>query len=395
MHATTANGSTRSGAAASAAMFLPDKLRPFVLSAPSSEHDSQMSGKPKKTPREKDLTSRYFSGKLAEDLDDDRVAQNQFFTSRNAGAEQNKIMKTSLMRAADIAFSGDLDALPLGEVIQVHSLFCDVLCEGQTYLCVVRKTMNKVSETALVVGDRVRFRVTGILHETGRPEAVLEKVLPRDTVLTRADSFKGQIQHPIVANARQMLIVVSVAQPSVKWGLIDRMIIAAEGGGLKPTVCLNKIDLVDSDKTAKKEMPFAEEALAHYQSLGILSFKASILSGAGLDELRNLLRGQTTVLAGHSGVGKSSLVMAVQPQIDIRVGAISGYTGKGRHTTTSARRYPCDFGGAVVDTPGVKLFGLWSVTPENLDQFFPDVADGTAPTWRKDSYTRIRESLGY
>jgi ribosome biogenesis GTPase len=316
-----------------------------------------MSGKPKKTPREKDLTSRYFSGQLSEDVDNDRVAKNQFFTSRNAGAEQNKIMKTSAMRAADLAFSGDLDALPLGEVIQVHSLFCDVLHDGVTYLCVIRKTMNKIADTAVVVGDRVHFRTTGILHDTGKPEAVLEKVLPRDTVLTRADSFKGQIQHPIVANAKQMLIVVSLAEPTVKWGLIDRMIIAAEGGGLKPIICLNKIDLLATDKTAQKEMPFAAEALAHYQSLGVASFQASIHTGAGLDDLRNILRGQTTVLAGHSGVGKSSLVMAVQPQIDIRVGAISGYTGKGRHTTTSARRYPCDFGGAVIDTPGVKLFG--------------------------------------
>ncbi len=352
-----------------------------------------MPGKPKKTPREKDLTSRYFTGQLDEDLDSDRVAQHQHFTSRNASAEQNKILKTSAMRAADAAFTGDLDALPLGEVTQVHSLFCDVLHDGVTYLCVVRKTMNKVSPTALVVGDRVRFRVTGILHDTGKPEAVLEKVLPRDTVLTRADSFKGQIQHPIVANAQQMLIVVSLAQPTVKWGLIDRMIIAAEGGGLKPTVCLNKIDLVDTDKTAQKEMPFAIEALAHYQSLGIASFHASIQSGAGLEDMRHLLRDRTTVLAGHSGVGKSSLVMALQPQIDIRVGAISGYTGKGRHTTTSARRYVLDFGGAVVDTPGVKLFGLWGIRRENLGDFFPDIAAGTAPEWRKDSHQRIGDSL--
>jgi ribosome biogenesis GTPase len=353
-----------------------------------------MSGKPKKTPREKDLTSRYFSGKLDEDLDDDRVPQNQFFTDRNAAAEQNKILKTSQMRAADDEFTGDLDALPLGEVIQVHSLFCDVLHGGVVYLCVVRKTMNKVSDTALVVGDRVRFRVTGILHDSGKTEAVLEKVLPRDTVLTRADSFKGQIQHPIVANAEQMLIVVSLAQPTVKWGLIDRMIIAAEGGRVKPTICLNKVDLVDDDKTAAKEMPFALEALAHYAALGLPSFHASSKTGNGLDAMRETLRDKTTVLAGHSGVGKSSLVMALQPQIDIRVGAISGYTGKGRHTTTSARRYVLDFGGAVIDTPGVKLFGLWGVRPDNLAEFFPDIKAGTAPSWRVESHERIRNSLG-
>ena len=299
------------------------------------------------------------------------------------------------MHAAEEEASGiDVATLPAGEVIQVHSLFCDVMhTDGVTYLCVARKTLSKISDTAMVVGDRVRFRATGIIHDTGRPEAVIEQVLPRDTVLTRADSFKGQTQHPIVANAQQMLIVVSLARPTIKWGLIDRMIIAAEGGRLKPTICLNKLDLLDSDATARKEFPFADAALAHYQSLGVSSFRASVDGNLGLDELRDLLRDQSTVLAGHSGVGKSSLIRAIQPHLDLRIGEISNYTGKGRHTTTSARRYPLDFGGAVIDTPGVKLFGLWNVTRENLDEFFPDVVATTAPEWRRDSYTRIKESL--
>jgi ribosome biogenesis GTPase len=352
-----------------------------------------MAGKPKKTPREKDLTSRYFSGSLDEDLDTDRVEQKQRFTDRNADAEQNKIMRTSLMRAANEAFSGDLDSLPLGEVIQVHSLFSHVLHEGVDYLCVVRKTLGKISDTAMVVGDRVRFRATGITHDTGKPEAVIEKILPRESILTRADSFKAQTQHPIVANAQQMLIIASIVQPSVKWGLVDRMIIAAESGKLKPILCLNKVDLVETDKSAPAELAFANEALAHYASLGIPSFHASVTGNVGLDTLRDILRDRVTVLAGHSGVGKSSLIRAIQPSLDIRIGEISGYTGKGRHTTTSARRYPLDFGGAVVDTPGVKMFGLWGVTAENLEEFFPDVAAKTAPDWRKESFQRILDSI--
>src|SRR5207253_4245532 len=135
------------------------------------------------------------------------------------------------------------------------------------------------------------------------------------------------------------------------------------------------------------------DALAHYTSLAVQTLQTSVEQQRGLTDLRESLTDRTTVLAGHSGVGKSSLIRAIQPQLDIRIGEISRYTAKGRHTTTSARRYPLDFGGAVVDTPGVKLFGLWNVTRENLPEYFPDVAANTAPDWRRKSYQRIVESL--
>jgi len=99
------------------------------------------------------------------------------------------------------------------------------------------------------------------------------------------------------------------------------------------------------------------------------------------------------VLAGQSGVGKSSLINAIEPNLDLRTGAISGYTGKGRHTTTSAKRYRLSDGGYVIDTPGVKLFGLWGVTRDNLSAYFPDVVNGKAPPWRVESYERIENSL--
>lgn len=361
-------------------------------------------GRPRKAPREKDLTSRFLSG----GMDEDRVEGQQRFSSRNKNAQQDKMLKTFLMRAEQEA-AGDVEALPVGEVIQVFSLFCEVSHGGRTYLCVVRKTLSKVSDTSIVVGDQVRFRViemlggttaadgshTATAGQTREPEAVIEQVLPRQTVLTRSDSFKGVEQHPIVANAQQMLIVVSLRHPTVKWGLVDRMIVAARGGGLRPVVCLNKVDLALSpDGSAEAEdLAFAREVLRNYASLGIDSFEASAERGVGLDKLRALLCNRTTVLAGHSGVGKSSLVRAIQPKLDLRVGEISRYTDKGRHTTTSARRYALDFGGTVVDTPGVKHFGLWGVTRENLSEHFPDVAAGAAPEWRRQSYERILESL--
>jgi ribosome biogenesis GTPase len=347
-----------------------------------------MAKRRRKGPREKDLTSRYFGG----DFDPDRVDASERFSDRSKHSEQTKIERTAAMRAEGSTGQA-LDRLPIGEVIQVYSLFADVEAADAIYLCVVRKTLSRVSDTAIVVGDRVRFTPTGTFDDSGRPEGVVEQLLQRETILARADSFKGLQSHPIVANARQMLIVVAVAHPRIKWGLIDRMLIAAKAGGLEPIICLNKIDLAQSDPKGQKQFVQACEALDHYATMGIRSIHVSATQGIGLDELRDCLTDQSTVLAGHSGVGKSSLLGALQPGLVIRVGEVSQYTEKGRHTTTSAKRYKLDFGGEVIDTPGVKQFALWSVTADNLGEFFPDISDGTAPKWRLDSHERIAESL--
>jgi ribosome biogenesis GTPase len=343
-------------------------------------------------PREKDLTRRYVSGELDEvDLD----LQHRF-GSRSKDAEMSKLLRTALMRAEEQP-GVDVAALPIGQILQVFSLFSEMESEGKTYLCVVRKTLNKKSDTAVLVGDRVRFRDLGLVDEQGRPQGAIEQVLPRETILTRSDSFKGTEQHPIVANAQQMLIVASLQEPRVKWGLVDRMIVAAQSGGLDPIVCLNKTDLQpdssnSGDGEPDEEVP-ADEALAHYRSLGLRTLRTSVPQSIGLDALREALKDQTTVLAGHSGVGKSTLINAIVPELDLRTGDISAYTGKGRHTTTSARRYPLAFGGAVIDTPGVKMFGIWNMTRERLLEYFPDVEDDTAPRWRQQSYERIAASI--
>ncbi|MBV8780241.1 MAG: ribosome small subunit-dependent GTPase A [Phycisphaerae bacterium] len=334
-------------------------------------------GTPKKPPRAKDVTADYLAGHL----DDDRLDNQQRFTQRAKYHQANKTLRTSQMRAE---MPSNLEQLPIGQVTQVFSLYCEVESDGASYLCVVRKTVNKISESAVVVGDRVRFRA-------GDPEGVIEQVLPRATVLTRADSFKGIEQHPIVANAEQMLIVAALHRPRTKWGLIDRMLIAAQAGGLVPAVCLNKLDLVEADD---REWIFAREALSHYRSMGVHTIESSVPQETGIDEINQWLDGRTTVLAGHSGVGKSSLIRRLLPNLDIKIGEVSEQTEKGRHTTTGARRYVLpENRGVVIDTPGVKLFGLWNVTAQTLDEFFPDVSAGIAPKWRSESYQRIRDSL--
>jgi len=345
-----------------------------------------MSGKRRDRAQAKNLKDFYLSG----DVDEGDLRKHHRFSQRSAGAQQRKIEQTALLRAAEEEASGEIEALPMGQVTQVYSLFSDVEAEGGQRLCVVRKTLAKLAESSLVVGDLVRFREMGAVDEQGRPEAVIEQILPRRTVLTRADSFKAMEQQPIVANADRMLIVLSLHEPEVRWGLVDRMIVAAQSGGLGPVVCLNKVDLAGR---AAEDIESAEQVLKHYSGMGIKTIQSSAVLKAGLDSLMDLLREGTTVVAGHSGVGKSSLINAVQPSLDLRIAAISGYTGKGRHTTTSARRFRLELGGCVIDTPGVKLFGLWGVTRENLGSYFPDVEAGRAPQWRQESYRRILESL--
>ena len=129
------------------------------------------------------------------------------------------MLRAALLAAAEAADPTEVEKLPLGQVTLVYSLFCEVESGDQTFLCVTRKTMSKLADTQMVVGDFVRFRDTGITHESGRRQGVIESAVPRTTVLTRTDSFKSHVQHPIVANAEQMLIVASVKEPGSKMGI--------------------------------------------------------------------------------------------------------------------------------------------------------------------------------
>ena len=322
--------------------------------------------------------------------DADYTSSSQQFSNRSKYAREVRMKRTAEIRAAKEVISGDIEHLPLGEIIQVHSLFAEVLCENTIYLAVSRRTHQRMSDSSVIVGDRVRFRPTGTTNEAHQPEASIELILPRQTVLLRQNSFRKDLTAPIVANAAQMLIVASILEPRPKWGLVDRMLIAAESGGLKPIICLNKLDLAGEDTELLAE---TAAILAHYQSLGVIVLQTSIQTGLGLDALQQVLLTGPTVLAGHSGVGKSSLINAIAPGIDIRVGIVSAYNDKGRHTTTSARRYQLPSGAIVIDTPGVRQFGLVNVLPDSLLNFFPDVAAETAPPWRTESYQRILESL--
>ena len=207
----------------------------------------------------------------------------------------------------------------------------------------------------MATGDHVWFR------PSATDEGVIERVEPRHGNLTRAS--RGR-EHVLVANVDQVVIVMAIAEPALKPHLIDRYLVSAEQGEIHPLLCLNKIDLAD---------PVAMQPLiGSYSQLGIPVFLTSVLTGRGIDELRQRMPGRQTVFAGQSGVGKSSLLNAIQPGLGLSVAEVSENNNKGKHTTTTAQLIKLEIGGWVVDTPGIRQFQLWDVMAEELEGFFPE-----------------------
>lgn len=217
------------------------------------------------------------------------------------------------------------------------------------------------------LGDRVRFRI-----QSG--SAVITARLPRQNQISRrsAAPMPGAFapEQVIAANIDLAVPVFAVQRPTPKWNLLDRYLVTAEAAGLPALVCITKMDLAGEDPALLDEI---KTAAAVYRQIGYPVILTSSATGAGIDELAQALVGKTTVLLGKSGVGKTSLLNALQPGLGLRVKTVIQSTGKGRHTTTHLEMFPLDTGGAVIDTPGVREFGLWDIQPGELDGLFPEM----------------------
>jgi ribosome biogenesis GTPase len=190
---------------------------------------------------------------------------------------------------------------------------------------------------------------------------MIERVEPRHGVLTRASRRR---EHVLVANVDQVAIVVSLVEPDLKPHLIDRYLVLAQQGGLRPLILLNKADLADVVEL--------QPMIGAYAQIGITVMLTSATTGMGVARLRQELRGRATVFAGQSGVGKSSLLNAVEPGLGLAVKSVSEGNSKGRHTTTYAQLIKLASGGWVVDTPGVRQLSLWDVRPEEVEGYFAE-----------------------
>ena len=267
---------------------------------------------------------------------------------------------------------GDFSVLPnvnpdiclKGRVLSVHGLISYVEDErGRVFACGIRrvlKTLATNQRQVVVAGDRVYFRDAKL--PDGRLEGIIERIEPRYGALSRTSWSR---KHGVVANVEQALIVASAMEPRIKPNLIDRLIVTCERSGIKPVVCINKIDLVDSATLVP--------LVGVYSRMGYQTVLFSAKTGFNLERLRRILVGKESVVVGQSGVGKSSALNSIDPTLNLKVGAVSHENDKGRHTTTTARLLKLNFGGYVVDTPGVRQFMLWDVEPKEVVGFYRDL----------------------
>jgi ribosome biogenesis GTPase len=265
-----------------------------------------------------------------------------------------------------------------GLVLRVHGRESIVrVDDGRIFRCAVRRVLKNLATDqrhVLVAGDVVR-----LLPEGGE-QAWVVRIEPRRSTLSRTSK---QRRHVIVANVDQLLMVTSAAQPSIKPNLIDRVLATAEQNQLDACVCINKCDLIDTT--------MLQALIGTYTQMGYRVLMVSAAKGWGMDRLRLMTRNRNSVVVGQSGVGKSSILNAIDSGLRQRVQAVSAENQKGKHTTTTAEVFPLSYGGSIIDTPGVRQFQLWDISPSEMSGLFRDIRP-FASNCRYPNCTHIHEN---
>lgn len=279
---------------------------------------------------------------------------------------------------AEIETADDSDFDQAAIVMSVASGRLRVFLDGEELDAFVPPELAVRQKSILAVGDRVRLRDdNGVLR--------VQSVLPRRTVLARPDPLHAHRQRLVVANVDVVIHVVSLKSPPLRPRLIDRYLIAIQRGGAQPVICVNKVDLLDAEER-EEELP----KLSPYLDLGVPIVGCSTKTGEGLPQLRELVTGKMSALVGHSGVGKSSILNALDSSLQLATNTLHRKRGTGRHTTTASTLYDVGGGTYLIDTPGIREFGLWDLDRETLRDYFPEFNE-PAQSCRFTNCTHVHE----
>lgn len=257
--------------------------------------------------------------------------------------------------------------MSIGRVIKSTGSWYDVQDgKGDVFQCRLRGKirLDGIRTTnPLAVGDNVNFE-----KERDKETCVIDKILPRNNVIIRKSVNLSKESHIIAANIDLAILVATIAQPRTSTGFIDRFAVTAEAYHIPVVIVFNKCDIYDDEQNAA-----AEELMKVYNGIGYESFLVSAKTGFNCDRLKALMKDKVCMFSGHSGVGKSALVNHLDPNLNVRVGEISDVHEKGKHTTTYAQMFHLEFGSYIIDTPGIKEFGLFDLEKETLAQRFPEM----------------------
>ena len=304
-------------------------------------------------------TKDWAHGLRVEQFDDEAPRPSERVLAKGDLSRKRTVVDVDPDRLEALADQADVATRP-GLVLSVGGAFCEVTTDDGTFTCYIRRVLRSLlieERQPVAAGDGVWFRATA------PDEGVVVSVAPRRSELAR--HYRNRM-HTVVANMDQIVVVASVKHPPLKTTLIDRYLVAADLGDVAAIVCLNKVDLMTDGR--------AQDVAAMYRHIGYPAVLTSAVTGQGIDTVRDLLRDRRSVLAGHSGVGKSSLLNRVQPGLDLRVRSVSQATLKGKHTTALTRLIPLEMGGYVADTPGVRQFALWKVDRKEVTDYFVEFA---------------------
>ena len=223
-----------------------------------------------------------------------------------------------------------------------------------------------MSTNPIAVGDWVDV----VVEDIAEGSAIIHNIYPRKNYITRQSPHNKHLHHIVASNLDQSILLATLKDPKTSTGFIDRFLVASEAYHVPSIIVFNKSDLY-----GKKEDEKFAEVKTIYEAIGYKVLSMSLNNGSGIDEVNNLLKDKVTLLSGHSGVGKSSFINSIFPELDLKTQDVSGWSGKGLHTTTFAEMYDLPFGGKIIDTPGMREFALMDIEENELSHYFPEMRE--------------------